>query len=349
MLKVVENSSGLEEIKPIWERLSAQGVIFRRPLWCITAWNHYFASKSGCNLWTLFWQDKNDENSVILPTYIDAKGRLRFIFDSSSDTCDAIYSGNGNRHQAYLEFSKRIKSEPRIKSVWLKKMPGNSEALNFLGVFLRGSFVGRDNAYSWLDVIPSDDFIGSQKHMKSKDRADLKCLKRQSDKFSLRVLSAVTGDSYPAEELRTLRDSMCNAGRRTRGYFPETDVDFTRKIYEDDGCEIAILDSQDRPQAINVILKTEARLLSWVFFYADPKTCTSLYLKYFCERRIAKPYVFDFGVGVYSYKIGTFRPKTELTFSSCYGKSLWRHILSCVVINVRFAKDFIKSIKVKWK
>lgn len=345
MLEIITDMDALSRIKGKWDGIilsNKRARVFQTFEWNWAALNLLHERGEVCEPWIAYWHDSNGD--VILPTYIDGFGTLRFINDSGCDVCDAIYNDSVNNHLAFLAIVRQMKGERKIKRVWLQKMAGTSEALNYFGVFLRGAFVARDNAFSWLKVPPSEDFISSLHHMKSKDRADLKCLRRQAERYNLRILSANNEDPFPAVELRTLRDHMRNSGKRAKGYFPECDIEFVRALYNCNLCSVAVLDMDGVAQAINVLLTYKDRILSWVFFYSDPRTSTALYIKYLCEAKKDSTFIFDFGVGVYSYKIGTFRPCTELTFALHYGKSLLQNTIGLLRINIRFVKDFVKSV-----
>ena len=173
----------------------------------------------------------------------------------------------------------------------------------------------------------------------------LKCLKRKCDVYSLQVLSCANKDDFPASEFENLRDDMRATGRRSNGYFNDQSIEFVHHLYMSGRCDVAMLSRDGHVIAMNVILRTKKRLLSWVFLYSDPRASTALYLKLFCEYNFHPPFVFDFGVGVYSYKIGTFRPFTTVTFSLRYGKGILRQIIEGVGMVLRFTKDYIKVIR----
>jgi len=347
MIEIIKDLEELSRIAPFWRRLEVDDNmrIFQTYNWNRSAWESFYASNARASLCIIHWSAGEDH--VILPTYIDGKGILRFIYDEDSDVCDAVYEKSRNHHIAYWEMAKKIKSDLRIKGVWLQKMRGESEVLNYLSVLLRGGIVAKDNAFSWLNVVPSSDFIASQTHMKSKDRSDLKCFKRQVGGYRLRVVSKSAGDAFPADALKCLRDAMCRDGRRDYAYFQNDSLDFASKIYNASGCDVALLESDDGLQAANILLKKDNRMLSWVFLYKDSKASTILYLKYFCEQIYFKPYIFDFGVGVYSYKIGTFRPCLELTHSLRWSKSLMGYLSMLMQTNIRVVKDIVKAIREK--
>ena len=316
--------------------------IFQTYQWCRASWDFMLSANPDNKLFVMHW--RRGEESVILPTYLDKKGILRFIADDDSDVCDAVYVFGNNHHIAYREMAKIILQDKHIKGICLQKMYGESEAANYLGVLLPGSFVGRDNAFSWLDVDASNDFIASQTHMPSKDRADLKGLLRSVKKYTLTVRSKVNGDEFPRKVLLSLREDMQRQKIRDKSYLNDRQMTFIEALYENDGCDVAILFDEDSVVAANVLLKKDNRVLSWVFLYTDPRMSSALYVKYLADIKHESDYIFDFGVGVYSYKIGTFRPKMGITVSLRYGKSNIRQLMAFVMTNVRFLKDWAKAI-----
>ena len=235
MLEIIEDIDGLFRLEKIWRKLEASEhiCVFQTYLWCYVTWETFLAQNPHNQLWILHWS--NDSEDIILPTYIDSQGMLRFIYDTDSDVCDGLYHEGRNHNLAYYEMQKSIQAEKRIKQVWFQKLRGDSEVLNNLGVLLRGGIIFKDNAFSWLLVEPSSDFIASQRHMKSKDRADLKCMRRQVSKYNLHIASAQTNDNFPAKELLELGEAMRKAGKRDDFYFRQDSIDFTRKIYDNGG------------------------------------------------------------------------------------------------------------------
>lgn len=344
MVETISDIDSFSKLKDTWIRLEREPCmrIFQTYQWCRAAWDLVLSTNPDNKLFILHW--RRGEESVILPTYLDKKGILRFIADDDSDVCDAVYGNGENHHIAYREMAKIILQDNRIKGVWFQKLYGESEACNYFGVVLPGAFVARDNAFSWLEVKSSDDFIASQTHMPSKDRADLKGLLRSVKKYSLVVKSKDNGDMFPRKALLSLREDMRQRKIRDKSYLDDRQVAFVETIYENGGCYIALLFDEDSVVAANVLLKKDYRVLSWVFLYTNPRMSSALYVKYLSEIKHGRDYIFDFGVGVYSYKIGTFRPKMGITVSLRYGKSNIKQFIALILTNVRFLKDWVKAI-----
>lgn len=343
MVEVVTDVDGFVALEHVWRRLETGSHmrIFQTYLWCKLAWDYVLSRMSGNILCIIKWERGDD--AVILPTYVDQRGTLRFIADDDSDVCDAVYSTGSNHSLAYKEIAKAIQENHLVKSVWLQKLCGDGEAVNYLGVLVPGAIVAKDNAFSWLHVKQSGDFIAAQTHMQSKDRADLKGVLRHSQKYELRVLSDLNGDAFPRNDISFLRAAMRKEGKRSAHYFDDAQLAFAEEIYRHRGCDVALLLEEGRLVAANILLKKDTRVLSWIFLYTDARASTSLYIKYLCELRCDVDYIFDFGVGVYSYKIGTFRPNTKVTYSLRYGKSHMSYLFALARANVRFLKDYVKA------
>lgn len=345
MVETIDTIEKLNREEQDWKLVEAnpEMLIFQTFEWCKAAWEQVLSKSAADKLWVLKWTQDGRDDVVYFPLYIDAKGTLRFIFDTDSDALNSVYSNAAiNRHWCYREVADAIMAEPKIKRVWLQKMRGGSEALDYLSVFLQGGLVYKDNASSYLRITPSSDFIKSQQHMKSKDRADLKGILKQAGKFSLRVVSKQDGHLFPEKELVELRDYMVEKGWREGACFDKSAIAFARDLFEKGGCYVAVLEDCDGIQAANMILVKGGSILSWVFLYKDPRASTLLYLKFFSEQRRDNPYVFDFGVGVYSYKIGTFRPSVENTYSLRWSKSKSDFLRNLLALNVRLGKDWVK-------
>ena len=346
MVEVIRTVDGLSAIEADWRSLEGDNCmrVFQTYDWCRSAWETYL-SKCGGSLYVICW--RRNEDKIVFPSYIDRKGILRFIADDDSDVCDAVYRGGSNHHVAYREIAKCIECEKGIKGVWLQKLRPGGEAANYLGVLLPGAVVYRDNAFSWVRLAPPGGFVAAQTHMPSKDRADLKGLVRQAVKYPLKMFSSSSGDAFPMDAVVSLRDAMLRSGRRPSDYLDNPRLDFMRRIYALGLCDVAVLLCEDAVVAANILLKKGGRVLSWVFLYTDPKASTLLYANCLAGPRAAEGDVFDFGVGVYGYKIGTFRPELSITLSLRYAKGFVRKALAVLSADIRFLKDVVKSLRRK--
>ena len=346
MIKIVDNDERFAALRADWKMLETDASLrmFQTFDWCWFAWAHYLKGTSGNRLWILVWQIEGHPEKVIFPFFIDGKGVLRFIMDTHSDMLDVVCKRGFNYHVAFKEAAETILSNPQIKSVWLQKLDGTSQAANGFGVHLRGAMTYRDNAYSWLSVPQTDDFIGSLAHMRSKDRADLRAILRKASHYDMRIVSRDNGDSFPEDDIRRLRAAMqINLGRKN-DFLPENLIAFSRSVYESGIADVVELREDGELVALNFLLQKGTRSLSWLFLYTDAKSSTSMYALLLRDLAKAHSCVLDFGVGVYSYKIGTFRPETAVTYSLRLGMSAWRQFGCLCACNLRLLKDYLKVL-----
>lgn len=323
------------------EEFEGAPTVFQTSAWLRAAWTHLLADGKN-RLWIAKWTEEKSDAFVLFPGYIDKKGCLRFVNDTHSDMGGCVVTPGANVHYAFKEIAEAIKEDERIKSVWLQKMPGGSAALDALGVFLKGAVIYRDNAYSWLESEKCDDFIVAQAQLKSKDKADLKAIRRKVEKdCTLEVLGG-GADAYPEGVVKSLVEHM-KKENRSDTFFPKGMLEFTKDIFAAGLADIIILRRAGEVIALNFLLKRGESYLSWIFLYTDARSSSQMYVKYLTERAKAGSFSFNFGVGVYDYKIGSFRPKTKLTFALRYHKSFLGKFSDLIVANLRFAKDVVKS------
>lgn len=351
MITIIDTLTDFEHIKPIWisiEQDNHKLRIFQSYSWCKVAWEDCVSKEQGARLWILHWHQEGKDESVIFPFYIDGKGCLRFIMDTHSDICDAVYGANTtNRHWAYKEAADEIVRNRDIKSVWLQKMAGDGEALNYFSVLLPGCVVNRDNAFSWLQAEQGVSFIAGQTQLKRKDRDRLKAILRKSNAYGFRILTHANNDAYPVDDIKRLRDGMVGRRRKNSSFLADETIEFMRHLYENGGCEIPVIEDGAQICALAFRLLKGNRINYWVVLYENKQVTTELYLRYMEEKSKAAPYIYDFGVGAYAYKLGTYRPFLGATFSLYFGQSLLRQLGGLLRANVRLAKDVIKARLIK--
>ena len=314
-IKQINTVEDLDRIEELWRSLCSRILncrIFETFDWCWNAWECVLSSEKGNELYVLVWQQDGNDDAVIFPFYLDGKGSLRFIMDEHSDYCDCLYLPGRNHHLAFKEALEFIRADGRVKQIALHKMEANSEVLNYFAALAPQSQIAKENTYSWIEIAPSDDFAASQTQLRSKDKANVRAIKRKAARFNLRIYSKTKGDSYPDVEVDQIVFEMRQKGIRDDDFMPVTMRSFCRSIYEAGLSDIvALYDECRRVVAMNYILKMDSRRLSWIFLYTDSHASTELYVKYFYSDEIDSLIVFDFGSGGYEYKFGTFRPCTR--------------------------------------
>lgn len=343
MIETIETEAGFDALEPEWRRLDESALVHVNQTydWLRAGWDEQKAHAPSDRLWIVKWTDGADV--VIFPFCITQGGVLRFIFETHTDNLGAVYAVRKNHCLCYHELATAIRENKAIWRVCLHKIPLDNELVHYLPILLKGCAVLKDNAYSWLDVPKSANAIASFAHMKSKDRLRLKDILRKAADKSVRVLSASRGDAFPKETLKSLVASMRASGLRVRTFFPDALTDFAAEMFRHGRLDVAVMsDSAGMPVALNFLLKKDGKYLSWIFLYSDPHASTELYVKLISALAQTEAFVFDFGAGVYSYKIGTFRPVVSPTLGVFWGRTYGQYFLAMKEALVRCLKDYVK-------
>ncbi len=345
MIDVIDTLEKFDALKDEWERIEQNPDmrIFQTYSWCRNAWDICVSKEKGTRLWILRWHQDGKDDVVIFPFYIDGKGCLRFIMDRHSDVCNAVYdSRNLNRHWVYKEATAAILENKAIKSVFLQKMEGGGEALNYMSVLIPGCVVSRDNAFSWIKSEKTDKFIAAQTQLRRKDRDRLKAILRKTGELRFRICSTENGDEFPAKAIIALRSSMVGKFRHDDSFLNDDMLCFARKIYDAGMSEIPVLENDDGVCALAFRFLKNRRINYWIVLYRNQILTTELYLRYMIDKAKDSAWIFDFGVGAYGYKLGTYRPEVGVTFSLRYAKNAIRNLMCLLEADVRLVKDVLK-------
>lgn len=340
MITIIESEDDFLQIADLWHKLDVSSArVSQTWEWCYWGWITTLRKDKGNRLWILKWHRDGVDDCVIFPFYIDNRGTLRFLMDMRANGTDCVCLPGHNRHWCYREAAEIILKEKRIKRVFLQRMVTNTEAFGYLSIFLKGASVYKDNAYSWLSVPKSEDFIAHHNQLKSKDKADLRAIRRKAAPKGIKIYSAGNGDSFPRDAVYEMRDSMIGGRRKNTSFLTDLTINFAEKLYESHYIDIVKLDDI----GLNFIQTKGTRRLSWIFLYRDPHASTELYIKYLEQECRKSDFLFDFGIGVYDYKLGTFRPDTAATCAIALGKSKFDHLMLLKDMLLRMAKDYLKG------
>lgn len=344
MIEIIETEAGFDALQAEWSRLDASDAVHVNQTydWLRNGWNEQKARRDGGRLWIVKWTGGGD--AVIFPFYITKSGVLRFIFESHCDNLGSVCAAKRNLCLCYHELAQAIRGKKEIKRVCLHKIPLHSEVVHYLPILLKGCSVLKDNAYSWLNVVQSENVIESFAHMRSKDRADLKNILRKAGDKTVRMFSASNHDVFPVEAFQELASTMRASGLREAAFFPDSLYAFSSILFERGRIDIAVMfDRANRPIALNFLLRKGRKYLSWIFLYSDLHASTELYVKLLELLAKDGPFEFDFGVGAYSYKIGTFRPIVSPTLGVFWGRTYGQYFLAMKEGLIRCLKDYVKA------
>ena len=337
MIKIYHDFPG--EVESLWRDLERDPkvLVFQTFVWCESAWRTFAGARKGRSVHIIVWRGDKGETPVLLPTFIDEHGALRFIGDEHSDAGDALYERNVNKHWAFKEIVEYIRGDRDVRSVALQKFRLDSEALQYLSVFMKDALVYRDHTYSWIEFPAGKGFMEGQVHLKAKDRDRIKANERKCSGSLVRVFSSMRRDAFPVERIEKMLDVMKATGARDGHFFDEKIMSFVRRLYDAGACEIVALSKGDIDEAISFQMVKGNRNHCWVFLYSDPQKNTMHRVKYFDEIA-ASGGIVDFGVGTYDYKMGTFRPALGCTFSLRWGRGLFMKMYAYARMLWRFLR-----------
>lgn len=345
MIDVINTIERWNEEAGQWKTVeqSPAMLIFQTFEWCKAAWECVLSKSDTNKLWVLKWTQDGRDDVVYFPFYIDGRGTLRIMLDSDTDACNAVYNSiEVNRYWCYREVADAINAEPCIKRVWFQKMRCDSEMLDYLGVFLQGALLYKDNAYARMALKEGGDITCSQAHMRSSDRKHWRQLLRKSERFGFKVFSKSGNEPFPEADIRRIAQEMVDAGFRKSGFLSDELIAFAGCLYENGLCEIPVLKEDNKIVTIEFRLVKGDYTLDWIFLSKNPSTGTEINVKYCTERAKAHSGVLDFGVGAYEYKILTTRPEVGVTFSLRYSKSFAGELMDLASLGVRLGKDMVK-------
>lgn len=262
-------------------------------------------------------RDGHDAQRAILPFRLDPDGVLSFLCTSLTDVQDAIVpSHDDNWSVFFADIAKYIVGRPEIKRLCLTKLEPTSEMLTYLGAVMPNGCIYQYNAHSILKLENAKELSLSFKHIDSKGRSYIRSLLRSHENLEFRVYDDPLV-KFPFEKIMKLRDYMVSSGKRLATACTDDAIRFMGKLYERGLCEIATLvDSDNEFCLVQFQPKIGDGIVFWIVLYKEGKMVSAANAKYMAYRIASSEKVsFDFGTGLYPYKLGTFRPEVTHLFA----------------------------------
>lgn len=347
MVEIAETIEALEALAPLWKRVERGGVsVFGCYAWCRSAWENVLAKERGNRLWVICWirnrerrvawADVPAEDAVILPTYIDRRGTLRFALDTHCDVCDGIGTGPWI---CFKEIAEAIAAERRIRRICLRKLPEGSWIKRGLGTALPYGWIVRDTAHAVLYMPKTDDIAGAMTQMTSRERKVLRSVLRHSENLAVRLCRRGADMAFPRESIVFLRSAMQAEGVRGRDFLSDDLLAVAEALWLDGRCEVAVAERDGAPVTATLVLLNGERALLWFCLYTDARLTSVLDAWVLAEKAREGACTVDFGTGLYGYKMGTFRPTPELTSALRYAKGSWGRLMDGAWVLLRFMRE----------
>lgn len=345
MIRIIERPEAFDALQSTWDSLA------RMPqqsfAWCRAGWEFLRKRDPRIRLQILVSYDEPDAVHLILPTYLDASGTLRFILDTFSDHCDALMPVRANLAPAWSEVVKTLHAARSIRFIRLRRLPPDSALLHAVGAAAEGAVLFREGASLALDLSPAETLEAALPHLYSRDRDKLHRALRTLSGYTFSLLRADRRDPFPRERLLTLKAAMVAQGLRPPGFVTEAFLDFAEELYRRGLCEVSVLTAPDAGEALNLNLRFGKTTLLWVILYSDSRLPSLMGIACARDLLASAPCRLDFGAGVYGYKREALRPRSEIAFTLCLGKGPLGRLRVAGALLWRHLKDSLKSLRTR--
>lgn len=317
---IVRTEAEFLALKPEWDALVAvnpDAQIFQTFGWNYNVWTlvHRRLTPED-RLFIVRASRDGHEEEVIVPMCLNSRGFLEFIGQSLSDICSEVCAKHeGNWHVFYHDILKSIEDCAEVRGFELSLMEADSEILRYWGVLAKDVVVRRAEGYSYLPLSQTGDFAGGLSHLGKKDRKQIRALMRKNQDRRYKRYTKES-DAFPFERLVRLRDDMCSSGKRTYNFLPDETLELMRVLFDAGQCEIAaFLDENDELEYAGFRFVQGGHINFSIALYREKKDSTGNHVCYMSDKLKEGDCVFDFGIGIYGYKLETFRPLVSHLFA----------------------------------
>lgn len=351
--RIITNENQFQEIKSQWCELYEKldnVTVFQSYEWNYQFWKNIHQEDK---LFIVVFFGKNINSlSAIFPLIVDKKRRLRFIGDIHSDYSDFLITNMEiiDQYDLFKTFQKIIHNENMIKSIELKNINFDNIYLGFMGFqFDYKQIVYQSNAYSYTTLKGDEEFFKSFSHFKSRQRSELKRIYKKNEKFTSHIYDNFK-TPIPIEKIKKLMLCMVDNSSRGEGFLDEKLLSTIETLYIKGYLLINEVNKNDNSIAMNFILYNRNKYIFWIDLYDDIKFINIYsYLKFMehvCMDNKENENIFDFGRGLYNYKIKNFYPliKPQVTFF--YSKKNSIYIMYIMKLFLKLiVKNFYKNNK----
>ena len=319
MIKIIRNEEQFRALKPEWDNLIAanqEARVFQTFDLNYAVWSSGY--HKGDKLYILrAIREGHPDSCVIFPFCIRSGGRLEFIASELADVLDVVYARAGkNWHILFSEVAKFIMEQPEVHSFAFEKLEDSSDLLRYFGAYLISCNIQHAQSISYLAVGRTADFAAALIHLPSKDRSYVRSLLKNKTGFRFRLYAKMLGDEFPVSKIKALRDEMIGSGVRKYVSVSDNAVSCMAYLFDQGCCEVAaLLDERGDLSIASFRLIEKNHINFWVVLYRDRKLVTLCDALYMAEKVKTGPWLFDWGLGLYSYKLGTFRPEVQHLYS----------------------------------
>ena len=352
MIRVLETLDDWNAYRGAWEALerSAPCSPFQTFAWNLSAWEEVLSKRPKVRPFILVAEEADATPRIIVPCYLE-RGILRFMLGEHADHGDALYARDVPLGRFWTELCMALRERWRqVRGMDLRRVPAESALLSALALAFPEAVLSKMGGYGVLDVEGTGGVLDAMRHLPSLKRKTLRRTLERTEALTYRHFARrASGEPFPEEAIRRLRDTMIRQGVRRRDFLPDALVALARKLYEADACEVVGLFEGEEPCVLNVILTRPGYDLLWIIVFNNRNLPTALNCRYLDEvcrsggaRRI------DFGTGAYAYKFTAFSPEPKISFRVTWRRGKLGTLSLGGLAVARWVRDVLKSPRGWW-
>ena len=326
--KILRNEKDFLDSKQTWEqfyKFCNNCTVFQTFEWNFEWWSK--AHKEDYLFIIIFFKKSIENPVAIFPLIIDKEKRLRFIADIHTDyskilTADLNLSDIHDISNTFFNIVNNCEN----KTIELKNINQNDTLINYLQLpFDNKKIFYQSNGCSHLEVTPvKDNFFGSFTHLKSKKRSELKRVYKKYSDFTSSILTKET-HTFPLDKIKSISTEMTESGLREETFLNDDLINIISVLFEKGYLIIhAIENESGETIAMNfVLISSKNSYLLWIDIYKDLQYINIFSYIAFMKRMtetVNEKITFDFGRGLYDYKIKNFLPEIEQQYTFFFSK-----------------------------
>jgi len=349
MIKIICTEHEFESLKSEWKDLFSR-------LNYVTPFQSF---DFNYNLWTIFEKDaslyivcvyrQSDKKLIaIFPCIKKRSGVLQFINHIYADYCMPIIDYEACKdYYIYREFADYIKSDDSVAGFMFDNLREDCYLIGIMGYLFRGTQTRISNKWTSFLLNYKDsgykDFVNSLSQLSSKDKYKIKNIIKKSPISELRLFN-IKDSIYPKEIVDEIIKHMIKSGLRTNAYFTYDFRLFLERLYNAGLLTIACTFDGNKPLAANIYLIKDNEYIDWLAIYIDRRHNTTNLLQMMELIYNNSGGTFNFGRGLYDYKVSNFKPEIHNLYRIEYSKSRISQIRILFSICKFHLKEYVKPI-----
>ena len=299
-------------------------------------------SKNKLNRLCVVLLKTNVRISAILPLYIDAQKRLRFINDTHADFCDVL----SNESFDFESILSKISAQYGFNAAHFINLQEGSFFYDLFKIkSCRNSFLKPFEKYSDI-TISAGSFPDNSLRYTSKQKTVFRRVKKKNSDSTCYVLSK-DDIAFPVKEIHQLKERMIELGLRKDDFLNEDRLLLLKELYDSSRMIVSMTKNKNDINAISFILRNDSEYLFWIDMYDNTKMINIYnYISFMENISCGNSVKINFGRGMYDYKVINFKPDIKQLFAVYLFEN---QIQLMIFIFIDKIKDVLKSTYKKIK